>query len=32
MSKAISLYAIQGITKVTVATFGTTILGNTIGW
>lgn len=32
MSKAISLYTVQGITKVSSATLGSTILGNTIGW
>ena len=32
MAKAISLYTVQGITKVSVATLGSTILGNTIGW
>ena len=32
MSKAISLYTVQGITKVSAATLGSTILGNTIGW
>ncbi len=32
MSKAIGLYTVQGITKVSVATLGSTILGNTIGW
>ena len=32
MSKAISLYTVQGITKVSAATLGPTILGNTIGW
>ena len=32
MSKAISLYTVQGITKVSVATLGSTILGNSIGW
>lgn len=32
MSKAISLYTIQGITKVSVATLGSTFLGNMIGW
>ena len=31
MAKAISLYTVQGITKVSVATLGSTILGNTIG-
>ena len=31
-AKAISLYTVQGITKVSVATLGATILGNTIGW
>ena len=32
MAKAISLYTVQGITKVSVATLGSTILGNMIGW
>ena len=32
MSKAIILYTVQGITKVSAATLGSTILGNTIGW
>ena len=32
MAKAISLYTVQGITKVSVATLRSTILGNTIGW
>ena len=32
MAKAISLYTIQGITKVSAAVFGSTFLGNSIGW
>ena len=32
MSKAISLYTVQGITKVSAATLGSTFLGNMIGW
>ena len=32
MSKAICIYTVQGITKVSVATLGSTILGNMIGW
>ena len=32
MAKAISLYTVQGITKVSAAILGSTILGNTIGW
>ena len=32
MSKAISLYTFQGITKVSAATLGSTFLGNMIGW
>ena len=32
MSKAISLYTVQGITKVSAAILVSTILGNTIGW
>ena len=32
MSKAISLYTVQCITKVSAATLGSIILGNTIGW
>ena len=32
LSKAISFYTVQGITKVSVATLGSTILGNLIGW
>lgn len=32
MSNAITLYTVQGITKVSVATLGSTFLGNSIGW
>lgn len=32
MSKAISLYTVQGISKVSLATFGSTMFGNMIGW
>ena len=32
MAKAISLYTIQGITKVSAVVFGSTFLGNSIGW
>lgn len=32
MSKAISLYTVQGIAKVSAATLGSTFLGNMIGW
>ena len=32
MSKAINLYTVQGITKVSGATFLSTFLGNFIGW
>ena len=32
MSKAINLYTVQGMAKVTVATFGSTFLGNFVGW
>ena len=32
MSKAIGLYTVQGITKVTAAILGSTVLGNVIGW
>ena len=32
MAKAISLYTVQGISKVSIATFGSTMFGNLIGW
>ena len=32
MAKAISLYTVQGISKVSIAIFGSTMFGNLIGW